>query len=175
MTTFQFVGGHLDHVPQYAENMIKAVGIATLNWARLEQQLDALLVTVNKPSHSTEQYGPTPSSSFRRKIEMFDMWFVRDPRFEGQRDRAVQLTKAFTLAADDRNLLTHSNVQQFIEGPPVKMVVLKTVINGDELRIERGEWSEDQVFNLARALNWTQYMISRNAEVVSTPTSIVEY
>jgi len=64
---------------------------------------------------------------------------------------AARLVKAFKLAADDRNLLTHSNVQEFIEGPPVRMIVLKTVIDGDELRIERGEWTEEQIFGLALA------------------------
>jgi hypothetical protein len=157
MTTFHFVGGHLDQVPEYAENLVKAVGLATLNWARLEQQVDALLISVNKPDHSTEAYKSTPYISFRKKIEMFERWFARDPRFTNQRQRAERLTEAFTLAAQDRNLLTHSNVQEFIEGPPVKMIVLKTVINGDELRIERGEWTEEQIFGLAKDLNKLSY------------------
>ena len=79
--------------------------------------------------------------------------YVRDPRFKAQHDRASRLVKAFKLAADDRNLLTHSNVQEFIEGPPVRMIVLKTVVNGDALRIDRGEWTEEQIFGLAKDLN----------------------
>jgi len=151
MTTFQFVGGHLDEVPQFAENIIKGVGIAMLNWARLEQQIDALLISVNKPDHSTRPYRPTPNVSFRQKVDMFETWFACDARFTARHDRAARLVKAFKLAADDRNLLTHSNVQEFIEGPPVRMIVLKTVIDGDELRIERGEWTEEQIFGLALA------------------------
>jgi hypothetical protein len=153
MTTFHFVGGHLDDVPRYAENIVKGVGIAMLNWARLEQQIDALLISVNKPDNSTKPYKPTPYISFAKKIKMFETWFAHDPRFKKQHDRAARLAKAFKLAADDRNLLTHSNVQQFIEGPPVRMIVLKTVINRDELRIEHGEWTEEQIFGLAKDLN----------------------
>jgi hypothetical protein len=105
-TTFQFIGGHLDEVPIYAENIIKGVGIAMLNWARLEQQLDALLISVNKPDHSTRPYKPTPHVSFTRKVDLLETWFGHDPRFKAQHDRASRLVKAFKLAADDRNLLT---------------------------------------------------------------------
>ncbi len=154
MTEFQFVGGHLDNVPPYAENIVKAVGIATLNWARLEQQIDALLITINKPGHSTEPHKQTPYNSFRKKIEMFEKWFAHDPRFVNQHVRAAQLTITITAAAVDRNLLMHSNVQEFIEGPPVKMKILKTVIKSNGLNaIEHAEWTEDLIFGLAKNLN----------------------
>jgi hypothetical protein len=96
MTTFHFVGGHLDDVPQYAENIVKAVGIAMLNWARLEQQIDALLITVNKPDHSAEAYKQTPYVSIREKIRMFERWFALDPRFANQQERAVRLAACRT-------------------------------------------------------------------------------
>lgn len=153
MTAFQFVGGHLDNIPPYAENIVKAVGIATPNWARLEQQIDALLITINKPGHSTEPHKQTPYSSFSKKIEMFEKWFAHDPRFVNQHERAAQLTITIAAAAVDRNLLMHSNVQEFIEGPPVKMKILKTVIKSDGLCIEHAEWTEELIFGLAKNLN----------------------
>jgi hypothetical protein len=33
------------------------------------------------------------------------------------------------------------------------MIVLKTVVNGGELRIDRGEWTEEQIFGLAKDFN----------------------
>jgi hypothetical protein len=170
--TFQFVGGDLDQVPKYAENIIAGVGIAMLNWARLEQQLDALLISVNKPDHATKSYTQTPSINFKKKIDMFETWFVHDPRFKNQHDRAARLVKSFKLAVDDRNLLAHSNVQKFIEGPPVRMIVLKTIINSDKLIIERGEWTETAIFGLAKDFNNLSHGLYTISEEVLRPDFI---
>jgi hypothetical protein len=142
MVHIQFVGGHLDDVPPYAENILAGVGIAMLNWARLEQQLDALLIHVNKKDHSSEPYKPLRTASFKLKIELFERWFARDPRFIRQRKRAIKLVNSRTLASDDRNLLAHSNVQAFFKGPPVRMTVSKIKIAGDDIHFERGGRSD---------------------------------
>jgi hypothetical protein len=117
MVSIQFAGGHLDQVPPYAETIITAVGITMLNWARLEQQIDALLICVNKAEFTTEKYIPMRSVSFRAKLDLFERWFVKDRRFEQRRERAERLLEAFKNASADRNLLAHSNVQRFEEGP----------------------------------------------------------
>lgn len=141
----KLIGGHLDSPPTWADPIIYATGLAGMHWARLEQNLDALLISVNKPQFEPRRYLPTPNTSFKLKIRIFREWFVKDPRFAKHHDLAAVLARSFRKLAADRVLLTHSNVQEFIEGPPLRMVAINLHIDGDTLRQNRGEWTVEQI------------------------------
>ena len=148
-----------------------AIGFALAHWGRLEQQIDVLLISVNKEYHSEEKYRPTPNTSFRLKCDLFKRWLVKDPRFAEHHDKAKRLHKSFANASDDRILLAHSNIQEFREGPPPIMVVrnIKIEGRGQDVRISRAEWTEEQIIDAGkrfRGLNLGLYTIS---EKVLTP------
>lgn len=162
----KLVGGHLDDPPDYALPFFTAVGFAMIHWGRLEQHIDALLISVNKEHHSTKSYVPTPNTSFRRKCELFERWLVKDKRFSDHHDNARRLVKAFRSSNMDRTLLVHSNLFEFREGPPPLMVVKNLKIEGKDqnLRISRAEWREEDILEFARSvsgLNRGLYTISQ--------------
>lgn len=166
----KLVGGHLDDPPAYALPLITAIGLALLHWGRLEQQIDVLLISVNKDDHSAEKYRPTPNSSFRIKCDLFERWFAKDSRFIEHHDKAKRLLKAFRLANDDRTLLVHSNVQEFREGPPHVMVVRNLKIEGpdQDLRISRAEWTEEHVLGFAKSVSGLNHGLYTISEKVLT-------
>jgi hypothetical protein len=112
-----------------------------------------LLISVNKEDYATEKYKPTPNVSFRAKLGLFERWFAKDPRFSQYHDRADRLTKALRLASEDRHLLAHCNPQEFIEGPPVRMIARKLDIGGDTVTLSRADWTEEQIRLLAKAFS----------------------
>jgi len=153
--TIKLAGGHLNEPPSYAIPFFTAIGLVVAHWGRLEQQIDVLLISINKEQHSSEKYRPTPSTSFRMKCDLFKRWFVDDPRFGEHHEKAKRLHKSFLAASDDRNLLVHSNLQEFIEGPPPKMIArnIKIEGKGQNVRISRGEWTEDQIINAGKQIS----------------------
>jgi hypothetical protein len=164
--TIRVAGDQLEEPPPYAIPFFTAIGFAVAHWARLEQQIDVLLMAVNREHHSTEKYKPTPNTSFRRKCDLFKRWFVKDARFAEYHTNAERLHKSFATANDYRTLLVHSNIQEFREGPPPIMVVqnLKIEGNGEQLRIRSAEWTEDQVIDVGKrfsGLNLGLYTISQ--------------
>lgn len=149
----RLAGGQLDDPPPYAIPFFAAIGFALIHWARLEQQIDVLLISVNKESHSVEKYRPTPNTSFRLKCDLFERWFVKDPRFAEHRHNAKRLHKSFANANEDRRLLVHSNVQEFRQGPPPTVIFRNLVLGKDTLKVSKAEWTEEEILTVARTFS----------------------
>lgn len=169
MPQIRLCGGQMDDPPLYAFPIVTAIGFAILHWGRLEQQIDVLLISVNKEYHSTTKYRPTPNTSFRRKLDLFERWFVKDTRFSEYHDRTRRLHKSFEIASDDRTLLIHSNIQEFQEGPPAKMMVRNLKLEGEDLRISRAEWTEESIRNFAMSVSGLNRALYTISEKVLTP------
>lgn len=144
------VGGDLDDLPPFAEPILMAVGLAAFHWARLEQHLDTLLISVNKEYFSKEKFDPTPNTSFQLKIKLFKKWFVIDPRFSAYKNRAKKLAVAFKEASADRHLLFHSNLQRFEKEPTLTMIAINVHIKGENVVQSRCEWTVGSILNFAR-------------------------
>lgn len=146
-TPIKLIGGHLDDPPEWASELIYAVGVAMLHWGRLEQHLDTLLISVNKEAFSKGAFTKTPSTSFRLKLDLFKRWFVKDPRFSELADLARPLWRYLCKLSDDRVLLAHSNLQEFVEGPPSRMIVINVHVEGENVRMSRGDWTQGQLID----------------------------
>ncbi len=169
MTYTRLIGGHLDDPPPCAEPTLKAVALASLTWGRLEQHLDMLLISINKEDHTTGKYLPTPNTSFQMKIDRFKDWFVKDQRFSRYHDVGRALATRFKNAAADRTILTHCNLQEFIEGPPAKMVIRNILIKSDEVHMNRAEWTEEAINSFAKNLRGMNTVLKGVSDEVLTP------
>lgn len=162
-------GGHLDEPPAYAQPILVAYALASMNWGRLEQQLDMALISVNKDYYSPLKPRETPSTSFRIKLELFRDWFVKDPRFSEFHHNANRLYKSLRRASEDRVLLIHSNVQRFVEGPPVSVEVVNIHTGKGNVTVQRAVWSEDQIRSVASKLNALNHGLRTITERALTP------
>lgn len=163
-------GGHLDEPPSYAEPILVAYALASMNWGRLEQQLDMALISVNKEYYQPAKPRETPSTSFRLKLELFNDWFVRDARFSEFHHNARRLHGSLKKANEDRVLLIHSNVQRFIEGPPVSVEVVNIHTGKGNVTVQRAFWSAEQIRAVAAKWNALNHGLRTITERALTPT-----
>jgi len=147
------VGGHLDEPPMFSIPILTAYALASMNWGRLEQQLDMALITVNKEYFSPAKARITPNTSFRMKLDLFNDWFVKDPRFEEFHAVARRLCKSLKHANEDRILLIHSNLQKFEEGPPLTMEVVNIHTTNGNVIQQRAVWTVEQIEKVADSFN----------------------
>jgi hypothetical protein len=146
----RLVGGHIEDPPPYAFPIIFAIGLAALHWGRLEQHLTALLLSINKEEHGPETYRAVPNAEFKRKLEIFQQWFVKDERLSEHRDKATRLHTALKNANQDRQSLFHANIQEFTEGPPPTVRFMHLRTKGDRVLMAPSEWTEEQILGFAR-------------------------
>jgi hypothetical protein len=109
---FNLVGGPLeapdDHTPLFA-----ALGFAGSAWARMEQQLDIVLIHINKEQHSARLYQPEYPIAFERKIKLAKLWFNQHPPLERYREDIRLFTSNIKQIAPIRNNLIHSILQEW--------------------------------------------------------------
>jgi len=142
-------GGQLDDPPEYAMPIIRAIGLACLNWGRLEQHLQLTLVTVNKEEFDLTEFRETPATSFRLKIGLFKKWFVDDPRFAKYHAPAKRLVTSLKHGNRDRQLVFHSNLQRFEPGPPPKIALTVLRLKGENVIQELAVWTEKDLLNFS--------------------------
>jgi hypothetical protein len=151
MPDIEFRTTGFEDIPPFAAGLVQACGLAAINWGKLEQQLDMLLQNVNHEEYSQGNFRQTPTTSFEAKREVFKRWFVNDNRFTAMHDKAARLYRSLGNASLDRQLFIHSSVQEFIEGPPVAMKVIKISPNAKRKRItfKTPTITEDKIRNIA--------------------------
>jgi hypothetical protein len=149
MIPLPLIGGELDDPPAFAEPIIRAYGLAALRWGRLEQHLDALLLTVNKEAHGPAVFRDMPNTSFRMKLDLFHDWFVKDRRFVQFHERARRLKTSLKQAARDRQVLFHSNCDGFEEGPPPALRLVNMHLKGEHVIQARYAFSEEKLLHFA--------------------------
>jgi hypothetical protein len=113
-----------------------------------------LLQNVNHEEYSQGNFRQIPNTSFEMKRELFKRWFVKDPRFKEMHDIAARLHKSLGLAPKDRQLLYHSSVQEFVEGPPVSIRFIKIELDTrrGKITFENGQIDQRQIENMALKL-----------------------
>lgn len=143
-----------DEAPLFARKMVYYYGLLAINWAKLENQLDMLLLTVNLPEFSKKNYQDHPSVSVRIKCDIFKKWFVQDPRFKEMHSRAKRLHKSLKAASKDRNLLLHSSVQEFLRGDPhaVRIIALEVDSKKRKFTVTRGNITQDKIERAAKSM-----------------------
>jgi hypothetical protein len=53
-------------LPDFVERFVRAFGLATINWGRMEQLLELLLRIADDPTYNTSEAGRFPTTSFRQ-------------------------------------------------------------------------------------------------------------
>ena len=106
---FLFIGGPIDDSANHAE-VFTMLGIAASAWARLEQQLDAVLIHVNKTTVA-ELYHPEHPISFSGKIKLLKRWFNSHKALAALSEDMRQLTSGLKKLSPHRNLYIHSNLE----------------------------------------------------------------
>lgn len=109
---FLFVGGPIDE-PSGADELFAAIGNAAASWARLEQHLDAVLMHVNNPQHSSQLYNPDHPRSFQSKIKLLKTWFNQHPALGNLAGDFRRLNPHLKEMADHRNILLHGNLEKW--------------------------------------------------------------
>ena len=110
--------GPIKDIPPYAEPLVTAIGIAYMNWGRVEQHLDFLLQHTNDARLVTGEIAKYPTTSFRRKCALFKEIYAHHPRFKSVHDIARPVCVGLKKAGECRVRMVHSNFRSFDPGPP---------------------------------------------------------
>jgi hypothetical protein len=109
---FRFVGGPLDN-PSDALAVFQAIGHAAAAWSRLEQHIDALLIHVNKPTHSDTLYRPEHPVAFSGKLDLLKRWFGKHPALKKLAPHMGDLTSRLKPLGKERNRYLHSIIDDY--------------------------------------------------------------
>jgi hypothetical protein len=133
---FSRVGGPLeapdDHAPLFA-----ALGFAGSAWARMEQQLDIVLIHINKEKHSSQLYQPEYPIAFERKVKLAKRWFNQHPPLKSYRDDIRLFTSKIKQIAPIRNYLIHSILQEWDDHKQVATMQVIKFEGKDTFRVQQ--------------------------------------
>lgn len=147
---FDFRGGPLED-PTGCEKMFYAFGLAIMAWARLEIQIEALLIQINKKSISAELFDPKHPISFSRKLRLLKKWFGRHKLLaEHSKIMDSFITRMRKLSAL-RNDYFHALLSVY--DAKENTVTLRTLhyVGKDEFHIARREFGPQQLVSFAAA------------------------
>lgn len=164
-------GGHLDDPPKFAMPLIRAYGLAVMNWGRLEQHLDMALISINKKEFTADPMMETPTSSFRLKLELFKKWYVKDARLAKHRTYSRKLIAALKIANTDRQILVHCNLQRFEEGPPPVMVMVQITHKRETTKVVEYKWTEERLLKFSNAI----HKLNTGFRVISSQTMTQDF
>lgn len=147
---FNFRGGPLED-PTGCESVLAAFGLAIMAWARLETQVDALLIHINKKSISAELFDPDHPISFSRTLKLLKKWFQRH-KLLSEHSRVMDgfVTRMRRLSAA-RNDYFHALLSAY--DAEQDTVTLRSVhfIGDDTFHIARHEFGTKQLLSFAAA------------------------
>lgn len=103
---FQLTGGPLDHALGH-QAVMAGVGRCLLAWARMEQHLNMLILTVNREEYSPSLYETDRPEALKWKLKLLKRWFNRHPPLAHRRDEFRRLSAAVAKLATIRNTLAH--------------------------------------------------------------------
>jgi len=170
-TPTTLLGGTLDSPPKFALPIIQAIGWTSLHWARLEQHLDTLLITLYKQEFFATPLKRRHDSSWVQKVELFSQWFSKHNDLKQFAPTANRLACNFKQAGLYRNMLLHSNLIDFLEGPPSKMIAL--YIRGNKagnIEQKKAELTCDQILEFANNVaNLNKELQSITSVVLTEP------
>jgi hypothetical protein len=142
--------GAIEHGTEDVIPLLGALGLAYLNFGRLEQTLDFLLQYTNDPRLVTGQIPRFPDTSFRLKTKLFASLYVKHPRFHEFHEQAKYIVIGLRKANLSRVRLVHANFQGFDVGPPLAIKAVITKWKGADLQTWDGNWTFEAIkdFNI---------------------------
>lgn len=109
--TFKFIGGPVDN-QLGAEELFLELGRAAAAWARLEQQVEAILLHVNKSEFSEDLVCKHPVS-FTKKLSILKPWFKKHRALLQYNESFLEIASNLWALAEERNLYLHSVLESF--------------------------------------------------------------
>lgn len=104
---FHLTGGPLEKLT--GDRAVMAhIGRAVLAWARMEQHLTLLIMTINRERNSPALYEPKHPHGFTEQIRVASAWFSGHPALVEWKDDFAQLVTHLEELADARHTLAHS-------------------------------------------------------------------
>jgi hypothetical protein len=140
-------------VPDYALPIVIAVGVAAINWGKLDLHLEMLLRHIDDKDYVTGGFASFPDISFRIKAQLFEKWYAKHPHFQPVHAIARPMCRGLRSANKSRVRLFHSNVEGFSPGPPpvMNIRIMKALPDGS-LEISNGSWAAEDIFNFCELL-----------------------
>ncbi len=169
--TFQFTGGPIDNPDQAGQAWI-ALGHAAAAWARLEQQIDALLFQLNKAQHSEELYNPEHPIAFGNKIKMLKRWFNQHPALKERTQDIRDLTSRLKSLGAERNAMLHSILEGY--SPDTETLTFRSLrFEGDgNFKIKLHKTSLKSVSSFAAVTNTANKWLWEISSELFTPDGI---
>jgi hypothetical protein len=108
--------------PPYAIDFYEAIGRIVVLWGRLEMHLDAVLqMTLNIARlHGIDE---PMAVALKRKTELFRRVCSQCSVLSDRSEVVTKLMNDINETGDDRNKLIHSNVNDFDDGPPPRLIL----------------------------------------------------
>jgi hypothetical protein len=114
---FRYGGGPLED-PAPAQPLFFALGLLSSSWARIEQQIETILIQINKSHHSSEikaLYDPNHPVSFSKKVQLLKRYFNQHPTLTPLKETMRDLTTRLLYLSDLRNGYLHAIVEDYDE------------------------------------------------------------
>jgi len=165
--TFQFIGGPIDD-PSNANALFQELGKAAAAWARLEQQVEAILLHVNKKEFSNELFEVHPVS-FTKKLNTLKPWFEKHQALSEYKEAMLEITSKLWGLADERNLYLHSILEGF--DVQSKIVVFHRILpkGRDEFKLLRSEVPLERISSFIDVVNLTNRYLWSLSQKLFTP------
>jgi hypothetical protein len=132
-------------VPSYAEPIVFAIGLAAINWGKMDQHLEYLLRHIDDADYITGKIERFPDTSFRIKSQLFKKWYAKHEYFRAVHHIAKPVCLGLKKANASRILIFHSNIQGFFPGPPAQVEVFASEAEGDTLKTFTGLWTAQDI------------------------------
>lgn len=161
--------GAIEYGPEEGLPLITALGLAYLNWGRLEQTLEFLLRYTDDARLVTGAVPKFPDTSFRFKMKLFKKLYVNHPRFEQFREAAKAIVIGLKKANESRVRVVHCNFQGFDLGPPQAMKAVIVKYKNADLQTFDGTWTFQALREFNQLLCFLNNDLAAIAAKVMTP------
>jgi hypothetical protein len=150
---YRYIGGPIEN-PQQNQEILSAIGLAAVSWARMEQHIDAILQQINKEHHSNADlrlFDPDHPRPFSAKLRLLKNYFNKHPGLASHTETVRDFVTGLKKLAVDRNEILHGVLQDF--DPQSK----RYTINGVTYRKATNDFfHRHQVNDLERIHNFTK-------------------
>lgn len=165
--TFQFIGGPIDD-PSDASALFQELGKAAAAWARLEQQVEAILLHVNKKEFSDALFAVHPVS-FTKKLKILKPWFKKHQVLSEHKETMLEITSKLWELAEERNLYLHSILEGF--DVQSKIVVFHRILpkGSDEFKFLMSEVPLERISSFVDVVNCTNRYLWSLSQKLFTP------
>ncbi|WP_159590363.1 MULTISPECIES: hypothetical protein [Chelativorans] len=170
---FVFVGGPLD-APDGLDDLFRALGFASAQWARLEQHIDAVLIHVNNREHSDTIFDAKHPISFQAKIKLLKRWFNQHPALANLTVDIRTLTTKLKELSPHRNNLIHGVLDSW--DAATKTCVLRTLkfIGDDEFNLSNHEYTIEGIETVAELTAMSNRYLSTISQAIFTKDALAQ-